>query len=149
MSGDRAFFDTNIFLYCFIETEKAKATVARRLLEQHVTAGSCVASYQVWQEFIAAGLRKSNHKPASFETLSSAFQLLAAEIHIVHSSDALFARAYQLWSRFQFQWYDSLIVAAAVEAGCDVLYSEDMQDGLDIDGMRIINPFKTPEAGLN
>jgi len=86
--------------------------------------------------------------PTLYQTLQ-ALHHLAGPLHIVHSSNALFTRAYQLWSRFQFQWYDSLIVAAGVEAGCDVLYSEDLQDGLDIDDMRIVNPFKTSEAGLN
>jgi predicted nucleic acid-binding protein len=149
MNGDKVFLDTNIFVYYFITGEEAKGSIARRLIEETVTAGTCVASYQVWQEFISVGLRKSNRKPVAFDALVSAFGNLSKEITVVHSSHNLFTRAYSLWTRFQLQWYDSLIVAAALESGCRILYSEDMQDGLDIDGMTIVNPFKTQEAGLH
>jgi len=50
--------------------------------------------------------------------------------------------ALDIRERYCFSWYDSLIVAAALEAGCDTLYSEDMQDSQEINGcLRIVNPF--------
>ena len=50
--------------------------------------------------------------------------------------------ALDIRERYTFSWYDSLIVAAALEAGCDTLYSEDMQDGQEVEGrLRIVNPF--------
>ena len=50
--------------------------------------------------------------------------------------------ALKVRERYSFSWYDSLIVAAALEAGCDILYSEDMQNSQLIDGrLRIVNPF--------
>jgi predicted nucleic acid-binding protein len=50
--------------------------------------------------------------------------------------------ALDIRERYSFPWYDSLIVATALEAGCDTLYSEDMQNGQEIEGrLRIINPF--------
>lgn len=50
--------------------------------------------------------------------------------------------ALDIRERYGFSWYDSLIVAAALEAGCDTLYSEDMRNGQEIEGrLRIINPF--------
>jgi predicted nucleic acid-binding protein len=53
-------------------------------------------------------------------------------------------KALQLRERYGFQWYDALIVASAVNAGCAVLLSEDMQHGQIIGGMRILNPFVRP-----
>jgi predicted nucleic acid-binding protein len=50
--------------------------------------------------------------------------------------------ALDIWERYSFSWYDSLIVAAALEVGCDTIYSEDMQNGQEIEGrLHIINPF--------
>jgi len=148
MNGRRVFFDTNIFVYALDLDEDARRRTAQTLLRWSANEGIGTFSYQVWQEFVHVSTRKFR-VPATLDQTLQAFHHFTGSLHIVHSSNALFTRAYQLWSRFQFQWYDSLIVAAGVEAGCDVLYSEDLQDGLDIDDMRIVNPFKTSEAGLN
>lgn len=51
-------------------------------------------------------------------------------------------KALDIRERYSFSWYDSLIVATALESGCDTLYSEDMQNGQEIEGrLRIVNPF--------
>ena len=57
-------------------------------------------------------------------------------------SEKLFQMAIDLWDRYSLAWYYALIVAAALEGRCDVLYSEDLEDGLEIDGLRIVNPFR-------
>jgi predicted nucleic acid-binding protein len=54
---------------------------------------------------------------------------------------ALYAKAIDLQGRYKYGFYDSLIIAAALEANCNVLYSEDLQDGQVIDGLVIKNPF--------
>ena len=55
---------------------------------------------------------------------------------------ALYQRALDLQTRYQFRFYDALIVAAALAAGCTRLYSEDLQHGQRIEGLTIVNPFR-------
>ena len=64
----------------------------------------------------------------------------------VHSSLALYGEALQIGARFRLAWYDSLIVASAIEGQCDVLYSEDFQDGQQIGSLTISNPFASQSA---
>jgi predicted nucleic acid-binding protein len=59
----------------------------------------------------------------------------------VHSSARLYAEALALQSRYQLSWFDSLIVAAAIEAACAILYSEDLQHGQRFGDLQIQNPF--------
>lgn len=65
--------------------------------------------------------------------LSTTFRPLLS----VHSSQALFGEALRIGARFRLPWYDSLIVASAIEGQCGVLYSEDLQDGEQIGGVTI------------
>jgi len=58
-------------------------------------------------------------------------------------SQALYQSALDLHARYQFSFYDSLIIAAALAAGCTRLYSEDLQHGQRIEGLTIENPFAT------
>jgi predicted nucleic acid-binding protein len=59
----------------------------------------------------------------------------------VHSSPGLFIRALDLARRDQLSWYDSLIVAAAIQGECEILYSEDLQHGRRFGDLVIQNPF--------
>jgi predicted nucleic acid-binding protein len=77
-------------------------------------------------------------------TAAEADQYLAATFRpllAVHSSPALFSEALRLGSKFRLAWYDSLIVAAAIEAQCDTLYTEDLQHGQRIESVTVTNPF--------
>jgi predicted nucleic acid-binding protein len=69
--------------------------------------------------------------------LSTTFRPLLS----VHSSPALYGEALRIAARFRSPWYDSLIVASAIEGQCDVLYSEDFQDGQQFGSLAISNPF--------
>ena len=76
--------------------------------------------------------------------LAEAEQYLATvfrPLWAIHSSHALYAEALHLRNRYRLSWYDSLIVAGAIEAECSVLYSEDMQHGQEFGDLRIENPF--------
>src|ERR1700760_196077 len=125
MSG-RFFLDTNIFVYTFDSTAPAKAARATELVKLAIETRVGVLSYQVVQEFFNVAMRRFE----SPMTASEADQYLAATFRpllAVHSSPALFSEALRLGSKFRLAWYDSLIVAAAIEAQCDTLYSEDLQ----------------------
>lgn len=135
------FLDTNIFVYSFDATAPAKARRAARLIRDGLDSGNGIVSYQVVQEFFSAAFRRFSKPMSAFaaeEYLNTVFRPLLA----VHSSPALLVSALQVYAQHHLSWYDSLIVAAAQEVGCSVLYSEDLQHGQRLDGLRIENPFR-------
>ena len=139
MSG-RFFLDTNIFVYSFDPPANHKARVATRLIATALSTGKGAISFQVVQEFLNLALRR-----ALFPIkISDSEQYLTSVLHpilAVHSSKELYVEALHLQSRYKFSWYDSLIVAAALQAKSELLLSEDLQHGQKIGGLRIENPF--------
>jgi|ERR1019366_1681749 predicted nucleic acid-binding protein len=139
MNG-RFFLDTNIFVYSFDTSATAKLRRSMQLIRQAVATGKGVVSYQVVQEFFNVALRRF----APSMTVAEAEQYLGTVFRpllTVHSSQALYAEALHLQHRYRLSWYDSLIVAGAIEAQCSVLYSEDLQHGQGFGDLRIENPF--------
>lgn len=131
--SDSVFFDTTILIYAISE-EDARTSIAERLL---ASGGSL--SVQVLNEFAAVAKRKLNMSWTEIVEALDAVRLLCdpplsltVEVH---------ETALRIAERYGYHIYDSLIVAAALDAGCDVLYSEDMQNGQKIDSLTIRNPF--------
>ena len=92
------------------------------------------------QEFFNLALRRFAQPmtvPEAEQYLSTVFRPLL----VVQSSPSLMSEALHLTGRYRLSWYDALIVAAAMEAGCHTLYSEDLQDGQKFGELRIENPF--------
>lgn len=141
MSVARAFFDTSILVYCFDQQDARKRIAAHKLVLEQVSLEAGVISYQVHQEFTSVAIRRLREAPKVRRILAG-FEHLCFGLHTVAPSERLFHLAIDLWDRYSLSWYDALIVAAALEGRCDVLYSEDLQDGLEIDGLRIVNPFR-------
>ena len=139
MSG-RFFLDTNIFVYSFDQSAPAKARVAAQLIREALTTKKGVISYQVVQEFFNVALRRFSQPMRGAE----AEQYLGTVLHqmlSVHSSTALFAEALHFHGQRSLSWYDSLILGAAVQANCNVLFSEDFQHGQKFGSLQIRNPF--------
>jgi predicted nucleic acid-binding protein len=139
MSG-KFFLDTNIFVYAFDATAPAKARKAARLVRDAVDTGKGIVSYQVVQEFFNVAFRRFAQPMGSAEAeqyLITVFRPLLA----IHSSPALYVEALRIARKYRVAWYDSIIVASALESRCDMLYSEDFQHGREIEGLRIENPF--------
>jgi predicted nucleic acid-binding protein len=137
----RYFLDTNIFVYSLDVTVPEKARRATALIRDGLESGSGIVSYQVVQEFFSVAFRRFAKPMSAFaaeEYLNTTFRPLL----VVHSSPALFVSALRVYSQHHFSWYDSIIVAAAQEARCSILYSEDMQDGQRVDDLRIKDPFR-------
>ena len=134
------FLDTHIFIYSLDATVPVKARHATRLICEDLDTGNGIVSYQVVQKFfnVLRRFAKPMSVFAAEEYLNTTFRPLLA----VHSSPALFISALQIYAQRHFSWYDSLIVAAAKEAGCSILYSEDMQHGQLIGELRMENPFR-------
>lgn len=134
----RSFLDTNIFVYAFDRTSAAKSRRASQLIRDAVTTRKGIVSYQVVQEFFNVALRRfAQPMTVPEQYLSAVFRPLLA----VYSSPALMSEALRLVGRYRLSWYDALIVAAAMEGGCRILYSEDLQHGQKFGDTRIENPF--------
>lgn len=138
--SDAFFLDTNIFLYSVDRTEPRKGEVAARLIARAIKTGAGVISYQVIQEFLNVAL-KGFVSPMSPSEAQHYLAMTFGPISTVHSSPALYAEALRIHSAYRFAWYDSLIVAAAQQARCEVLYTEDMSHGKSVGNLRIVNPF--------
>jgi predicted nucleic acid-binding protein len=136
----RFFLDTNIFVYTFDKSAPAKLRRSTQLVRQGVDTGKGVISYQVVQEFFNLALRGFTH-PMSVADAEQYLATVFRPLAIVHSSQALYAEALRSTGRYGFSWYDSLIVSAALESQCAILYSEDLQHGQKIAGLEIQNPF--------
>ena len=138
--SDRFFLDTDIFVYSFDTNAPKKSDRAVKLIRRAIEAQQGIVSYQVVQEFFNVALRRFAQPMSSKEAeqyLSTTFRPLLA----VHSSHGLYSRALQLASTYSLSWYDSVIVASAIEGRCGVLCSEDFQHGQRFGGLRIENPF--------
>ena len=135
----RFFLDTNIFVYTF-DANLSKRKRASQLVRQAADTGEGIISYQVVQEFFNVALRRFAQPMSVAEAeqyLISAFRPLLA----VHSSPALYFEALRISGKYRISWYDALIVAAAIQGQCAILYSEDLSHGQEVDGIRIRNPF--------
>ena len=139
MSG-KFFLDTNVFVYVFDPTAPAKARKAARLVREAVDTGKGIVSYQVVQEFFNVGFRRFAQPMSVAEAeqyLITVFRPLLA----INSSPALYVEALRIAGKHRLAWYDSIVVASALEGRCETLYSEDFQHGREIEGLRIENPF--------
>ena len=138
--SDRFFLDTNIFVYSFDRSTVVKAPRAAQLIREALTTQKGVISFQVVQEFFNVALRRFIQPMQATDAeqyLSTVFRPLLA----VHSTQALYAEAIHLCGQSGLSWYDSLIVSAALQARCDLLFTEDLQHGQRFGTLQVRNPF--------
>ena len=133
------FIDTNVFIYLFDETDERKRKSAEHLIHQALVNGNGCISYQVVQEAInvlTKGLKVSS------DNVREILEHVLLPLWQVYPSQAIYHRGLDLHARYGFSYYDSLIIAAAIDAGCENLYTEDLQHGQRIEGLSIRNPFE-------
>ncbi|SEN75884.1 PIN domain-containing protein [Bradyrhizobium sp. OK095] len=127
-----AFLDTNILVYA--QQTGPKATISQDLIAEGGTI-----SVQVLNELTNVLRKKDNRSWRDIElVLDDVDNALEPALPLAAATTRA---ALALARDHGFAFYDALIVAAAIEAGCDVLYSEDMQHGRSIAGLSIVNPF--------
>jgi len=134
------FLDTNILVYTFDQTQLDKQGIAKNLVRDALNHRSGCISSQVIQEFVNVALRKFT-TPLAIADCQNYLSHVLEPLCEVFSSTALFHRSLEIASRWQFSFYDSMIVAAALAVESSILYSEDLQHDQKIDDMTIINPF--------
>jgi predicted nucleic acid-binding protein len=138
--NDRFFLDTNIFVYSFDQLAPEKAERAKQLISDAILTRKGFVSYQVVHEFFNIGLRKFP-KPLKLQDAEQYLNTVLLRLLAVPSAPALFGSALQLSAQNLLSWYDSLIVAAALQSECKFLYTEDLQHGQRFGKLQIVNPF--------
>jgi len=136
--SERSFLDTNILVYTDSVDAPAKKRRALELLAEQRLARTGVVSLQVLQEYFVAATRKLAVKA---DVARRKVELFANYHLVVLDVDDVLA-AIDLHRLHHISFWDALVVRAAKEGGCSILYSEDFQAGRSIDGIRIVNPFR-------
>jgi predicted nucleic acid-binding protein len=130
----KAFFDTNVLLYAFSDDELRSETA-----KQVVGAGGAI-SVQVLNEFVAVCRRKLHRSWSEIEkSTASILDMCSLPLAITLKTHQA---AFKISKRYDYKIYDAMVLASAIEAGCAVLFTEDMQDGQKIESVTLRNPFK-------
>ena len=135
------FIDTNILVYSYDRLNKEKHKISVDLLTKLMEKNEIVVSTQVINEFIVVMTGKVTY-PLSLEVVESHVKKFnqVFDIHPIQITDCI--KALSIAKRYKFSYWDSLIVATAMNSGCSLLYSEDMQSGQTIEEkLTIMNPF--------
>jgi predicted nucleic acid-binding protein len=133
MKIDRTFFDTNVLLYLLSE-DSFKADRAEAI----IALGGTI-SVQVLNEFASVASRKLK---LSYSEIRDVLGTIRALCQTQAVTPDTHDRGLDIAERFGFSLYDSMIVSAALQSRCTILYSEDMQHGQEIDSQLVlVNPF--------
>lgn len=135
------FIDTNLFVYQLEALDEHKFSTADRIIREGIETNNACISFQVVQECLNTALRKAEIPLSADETRVYLDNVLAP-LFRVPAGIPLYNRALDVQARYRYGFYDSLIVAAALDAGCVRLYSEDFQNGQKIERLTIENPFE-------
>lgn len=137
----RYFIDTNVFVYSFDDRQPAKKERSFKLIQEGLKSGTGMISTQVIQEFLNVATRKFA-VPMKPEDSKAYLRLVLNPLCQVYPNLLLYETCLDLQGETSYSFYDSLIIAAAIQAGCDILYSEDLQDGQELRGIKIVNPYR-------
>ena len=134
--SDKVFIDTNVLIYYHSQEENQKKHQASALFKEEY---KFVISTQVVNEFVNVMLKKLRIEPIALKNtiddLSGFFTIENINTHTIQ-------KALDICTRLKFSYFDSLIIASALESQCTNLYSEDMHNGQIINNqLKIINPF--------
>ncbi|MFT3916049.1 MAG: PIN domain-containing protein [Anaeromyxobacteraceae bacterium] len=134
----RSFFDTNVLVYADDNRHPSKQRRAIALIGQHRAAGTAVVSLQVLQEYYATVTRKLG---MAADRARRKVELLGMlDVAVPDVPDVL--GAIDLHRLHGLSFWDAMVVHAAKQAGCAVILTEDLQDGRELDGVRVVNPFR-------
>jgi predicted nucleic acid-binding protein len=134
----RSFFDTNVLIYADDKAAPAKQRRALELVAEHRRAGTGVVSLQVLQEYFVTVTRKLK---VDARIARRKVELLA-EFDVATPEIADILAAIDLHRLHGMSFWDALVLRSAQQSGCSVLLTEDMRDAREMDGVRIVNPFR-------
>lgn len=136
----KVFFDTNILVYTIDKLDLDKHNESRDLVRRISSDHLPVISTQVLQEFYNAATSKLKIDKIVAKNVLHSYR----NMEIVSADLTLIEQAVDISVLFQLSFWDSLIVAAAEQANCSHIFTEDLNDGQKIRGIKIVNPFKNP-----
>lgn len=132
------FLDTNVLVYAYDVSDPPKQNVAQGLVKRAV-AGQIVASSQVLAEFATTLLHKLS-PPVPAQDVITILDTLSP-IRLIATDSGLIRRAVEARAKYGLHFWDCMIVAAAERAGCERLWSEDLNAGQTYFGVAVANPF--------
>ena len=134
----KVFFDTNILVYSIDESDSHKQMIAARLLEKSALEKTGIISTQSLQEFYNVATKKLK---LSKQAAKEYVEFFSNQFQVIQISVSLILNAVDISIKNCFSFWDSLILSAANDTGCIIVYSEDMNDGQIVSGTKILNPF--------
>ena len=138
LAKERCFIDTNLLIYADSGDEPVKQRIALTLLKQLRLNQTGVLSTQVLNEYCNVALNKLKLPHADIREQMQFWE----QYEVVQVTPAIIHMGLDLHQTRSLGFFDALIVAAAKTSGCTVLYSEDMNAGEMVNGVRIVNPFR-------
>lgn len=138
--NDKYFIDTNIFIYSFDSRDRQKQQKAQQIIDYALKTNKGIISYQIVQEFLNVATKRFSIPLSTQDCLVYLAQVLQPLCEIYPTFE-IYKEALLIQVEAKFSFYDALIVVCAVRGGCKILYSEDLQDGQNIAGLEIRNPF--------
>ena len=134
----KAFLDSNVLAYAQDKDSPDKRKISRKLIEELGRSGNGVISTQVMQEFYVAATRKLAVDALAAENVLktfSVFEIVQVTLQLIQDAvDCSILNVLSFW--------DALVLVAASAAGCSTLYTEDMNAGQTVLGLKLQNPFK-------
>lgn len=138
---DRFFIDTNIIVYIFDRKNGDKQKKAREILKQALDTMNGAVSFQVIQEFCNVALKKFETPLLTSDCRTFINKFLFPLCEIFPGLE-IYNKAIDIKEITNYGFYDSLIIASAIESKCSILYSEDLNNNEKVMNMQIVNPFK-------
>jgi predicted nucleic acid-binding protein len=134
------FIDTNVFVYSFDDRQPVKKERSLAIIQDGLRTGMGVISTQVIQEFLNVATEKFA-VPMKPEDSKMYLRLVMNPLCQIYPNSDLYEICLDIKVETGYSFYDSLILAGAIQGGCATLYSEDLQDGQVVRGVRVIDPF--------
>ncbi len=133
--NDKVFIDSNICIYCYSDDELEKSEIARKIIIKN----NSFISIQVLKELSNTLIKKFKLDFKNIENIIKE-QIELNNVYLNNETDIL--NALKISNKYQFSFYDSLIISSAISTNSNILYSEDMQHNQMIESkLKIINPF--------
>lgn len=135
----KSFVDSNIWLYNFIVRQDTQKSFKAQSLIAKIKANICLST-QVINEVCFNLVKKENFNEIQIKQIIDRFYF---DYETIELNKKMLLSASDLRGRYSFSFWDDLIVASALAANAEILYSEDMQNGLSVENkLKIINPFE-------
>lgn len=139
--SDKYFIDTNVLVYSFDDSTPLKKERSIALIQGALETGMGIISTQVIQEF----LNVATHKfavPMKLDDRRAYLRFVLNPLCQIYPNLSLYETCLDLQAETRYSFFDSLIIAAAIQGGCELLYSEDLQEGQEVRGIKIVNPYR-------